>query len=105
MPYGRLPAVGAGQVSTMPLPAFTRPYRFALWSVYHMNPLWKTGVCGSPMAGYSVIIPVVGFSFPIFSQVWPVYQMLSWSSGARPCGPQLRVGVGQSLVVPVAGSQ
>ncbi len=58
-------------------------------------------VCGSLAFGlgilYSVTFPVFASTMPIRPAALPVYQMLPFASGCRPCGPELGVGSANSL--------
>ena len=65
-------------------------------------------VCGSLAFGlgilYSVTFPVFASTMPIRPAALPVYQMLPFASGCRPCGPELGVGSANSLNCSVTGS-
>src|SRR5580704_6027483 len=68
----------------------------------------KSKVCGSFACGsgigYSVTLPVLGSSFPMYALKFAVNQMfLSWS-GTKPCGPDPGVFKRYSLNCCVLGS-
>src|SRR5262245_3479278 len=76
-------------------------------NVNHKVPfLSKTAVCGSRALGsgilYSVIVPVRGSSLPIVPLLFPVYQMLPWSSGVTVWGFAFS-GSAYSATAPVSG--
>ena len=108
MPYGSERGVGQVNTRTFPVAGSSSPYVLFVCAVNQTLLPTSSGVCGAlAFAGSlnSVIFIVRGSRCPISPARCAVYQTERSGATTMPCGPDFGVGVGTSVILPVAGSR